>query len=62
MNLLIRLLLKDLPNLSSFHFKYRLCFFGRRALPGRINLYSYLISETIRALLSRSALLRELYI
>ena len=62
MNLLIRLLLKDLPNLSSFHFEYRLCSFGRKASSGRINSYACLISEIIRALLSRSTLLRELHI
>ena len=59
MNLLIRLLLKDLPNLSSFHFEYRLCSFGKRASSGRIDSYSCLTGETIRALLSRSILLRE---
>ena len=59
MNLLIRLLLKDLPNLSSFYFEYRLCSFGKRVLSGRINSYSCLIGEIIRALLSRSTLLRE---
>ena len=59
MNLLIRLLLKDLPNLNSFTFEYRLCSINRRA-SSQVDTYVCSIDETIKALLSRNILLREL--